>query len=69
MITAFEAACGAGKNDFRHFDPLIDRSAKSTAFVRASPGYSPKKPCGDKGGGSGVVGLKRTALGELEAAF
>jgi hypothetical protein len=43
MITAFEAACGAGKNDFRHFDPLIDRLAKSTAFVRASSGYFAKE--------------------------
>src|SRR5882762_4077326 len=34
MITAFEAACGTGENDFRHWDPL----AKSTAFVRASTG-------------------------------
>jgi hypothetical protein len=34
MITAFETACGAGENDFRHFDPL----AKSTAFVPASSG-------------------------------
>jgi hypothetical protein len=38
MVTAFEAACGAGENNFRHFDPLIDRLAKSTAFVLISSG-------------------------------
>jgi len=65
MITAFEAACGAGEDDFRHCDPL----AKSTAFVPAASDVSQMKFRGVKGADQASLGAMRTALGELEAAF
>jgi hypothetical protein len=65
MITAFEAACGAGEDDFRHFDS----SAKSTAFGRLHPARWPMKPRRVKGADQASFGAMRTALGELEAAF
>jgi hypothetical protein len=61
MIAAFEAARGAGENDFGHCWSL----AKSTGFIRLSADETPRYA-----GRSGAVGLGvRTALGELEAAF
>jgi hypothetical protein len=69
MVTAFEAACGAGENNFRHLDPLIDRLANQPPLCRVRLAVRRPSLGKDKGGGSGVVGLELMALGELEAAF
>src|SRR5436305_9871561 len=65
MIAAFEAACGAGENDFGHCWSLgeIDRPAPGSSGSRRMKHRA-------VAGRSGAVGLGwRTALGELEAAF
>jgi hypothetical protein len=33
MITAFEAACGTGENDFRHWDPLAKINRLYAGFI------------------------------------
>jgi hypothetical protein len=65
MVTAFEAARGAGENDFRHWWSL----AKSTDFVLVSSGSWQTNPAQIKGPIERRWALKRRALGELEAAF
>jgi hypothetical protein len=69
MVTTFEAARGAGKNNFRHQNPLIDRLANQPPLCPLRLAVRRRSLGKEKGGGSGVVGLERTALGELEAAF
>jgi hypothetical protein len=47
----------------------MDRLANQPPLVPVSSAVRRRSLGKDKGGGSGVVGLERTALGELEAAF
>jgi hypothetical protein len=52
MVAAFEAAGGAGENDFRHCDPL----AKSTAFGLAASGSSQMSLAAIKGADQASLG-------------
>jgi hypothetical protein len=69
MITAFEAACRAGENDFRHRDPLMIPWRNQPPLCRSIWLFREMNLSRDKGADQAPLGLGERALGELEAAF